>query len=111
MAVREARALSVSVTATRIWDSLECTRLTPFIAYDGPESASQGAHWSDREGVIELTHNYGSENDDNFQINNGNKEPGKGFVTFASALTTFKPPASGSRMRDTSFKRNSQMGA
>lgn len=48
-------------------------------AYDGPDSASTGAHWTDREGVIELTHNYGSENDDSFVINNGNKDPGKGF--------------------------------
>jgi len=50
-----------------------------FLAYDGPKSASPGAHWSDREGVLELTHNYGSENDPNFKIANGNSEPGKGF--------------------------------
>ncbi|KAF7846276.1 hypothetical protein BT93_L4721 [Corymbia citriodora subsp. variegata] len=50
-----------------------------FLAYDGPNSASSGAHWSDREGVVELTHNYGTEDDSSFEINNGNKDPNKGF--------------------------------
>ena len=50
-----------------------------FLAYDAPHSASTGAHWTDREGVIELTHNYGTENDPNYKVANGNSEPGKGF--------------------------------
>lgn len=50
-----------------------------FLAYDAPGSASAGAHWSDREGIIEMTHNYGSENDPNFKVATGNAEPGKGF--------------------------------
>ena len=50
-----------------------------FLAYDPPNSASHGAHWTDRQGVLELTHNYGTENDDNFKIANGNSDPGKGF--------------------------------
>lgn len=31
-----------------------------FMAYDDPKSVSHGKHWSDREGLIELTHNYGT---------------------------------------------------
>lgn len=50
-----------------------------FLAHDSPKSASHGNHWTDREGIIELTHNYGTENDPNFTVANGNKEPGKGF--------------------------------
>ena len=50
-----------------------------FLAYDAPNSASAGAHWTDREGVLELTHNYGTENDAHYKITNGNSEPGKGF--------------------------------
>lgn len=50
-----------------------------FLAYDQPGAVSQGNHWSDREGIIELTHNYGTENDPNYKVANGNKEPGKGF--------------------------------
>ncbi|MCJ1312506.1 Lactoylglutathione lyase [Agyrium rufum] len=51
-----------------------------FLAYDDPtKAASPQAHWTDRQGVLELTHNYGSENDPSFKIANGNSDPGKGF--------------------------------
>ena len=50
-----------------------------FLAYDSPKAASHSNHWSDREGIIELTHNYGTENDDNYKVCNGNKDHGKGF--------------------------------
>jgi lactoylglutathione lyase len=50
-----------------------------FLAYNAPKAASYGQHWTDREGIIELTHNYGTENDANYKVANGNKEPGKGF--------------------------------
>lgn len=50
-----------------------------FLAYDGPGAASHGNGVFDREGVIELTHNYGSEDDPNFKANNGNAEPHRGF--------------------------------
>ncbi|KAI0477777.1 Glyoxalase/Bleomycin resistance protein/Dihydroxybiphenyl dioxygenase [Xylariaceae sp. FL0804] len=45
-----------------------------FLAYDHPSSLT-----FDREGVIELTHNYGTEHDPNFTVNNGNAEPHRGF--------------------------------
>ncbi|KAF2136021.1 uncharacterized protein K452DRAFT_238282 [Aplosporella prunicola CBS 121167] len=50
-----------------------------FLAYDSPKAVSHGAHWTDREGIIELTHNYGTENDPDYKITNGNTEPHKGF--------------------------------
>jgi lactoylglutathione lyase len=46
-----------------------------FLAYDSPKAASHGNHWTDREGIIELTHNHGTENDENYKVHNGNKEP------------------------------------
>lgn len=46
-----------------------------FLAYDSPKAASAGNHWTDREGIIELTHNYGTENDPNYKPHNGNKQP------------------------------------
>ncbi|KAF2009613.1 glyoxylase I [Aaosphaeria arxii CBS 175.79] len=49
-----------------------------FLAYDSPGAVSHGNHWSDREGIVELTHNYGTENDPNYKIANGNTEP-RGF--------------------------------
>jgi lactoylglutathione lyase len=50
-----------------------------YMGYDSPGATSHGATVYNREGVIELTHNYGTENDPNYKINNGNTEPHKGF--------------------------------
>ena len=50
-----------------------------FLAYDGPEAISHGAHFTDREGVVELLHNHGTEKDPNYRPNNGNVEPHRGF--------------------------------
>jgi lactoylglutathione lyase len=50
-----------------------------FLGYDGPKALSHGNSVFDREGLIELTHNYGTENDPEFTVNNGNKEPHRGF--------------------------------
>ena len=50
-----------------------------FLGYDGPKAVSHGNSVFDREGLIELTHNYGTENDPDYTVNNGNKEPNRGF--------------------------------
>ena len=50
-----------------------------FLAYDTPNAIDHGAEWTNRQGVLELTHNHGTEKDDNFKVANGNSEPGKGF--------------------------------
>ncbi|KAK6956977.1 hypothetical protein Daesc_002260 [Daldinia eschscholtzii] len=50
-----------------------------FLSYDGPTALSHGNSTFDRQGVIELTHNYGTEDDPNYKVNNGNAEPHRGF--------------------------------
>jgi lactoylglutathione lyase len=50
-----------------------------FLAFDSAKAESHGKHWTDREGVLELTHNYGTEADPNYKVANGNTEPGRGF--------------------------------
>lgn len=50
-----------------------------FLAYDSPSALSAGNSVFDREGVIELTHNYGTESDPDYKINNGNVDPHRGF--------------------------------
>jgi len=57
-----------------------------FLAYDGPVSLSGKKHWTDRNGVLELTHNYGTENDPNYTVNNGNVEPHRGFGHIAISV-------------------------
>lgn len=50
-----------------------------FLGYDSPNALSHGNGVWDREGLIELTHNYGTENDAEYKVNNGNTEPHRGF--------------------------------
>ncbi|KAJ8607038.1 hypothetical protein MRB53_040547 [Persea americana] len=50
-----------------------------FLGYDGPKALSHNVPRSEREGLIELTHNYGTEDDPNYKITNGNTDPYKGF--------------------------------
>jgi lactoylglutathione lyase len=50
-----------------------------FLAFDSAKAESHGKHWTDRESVLELTHNYGTESDPNYKVANGNTEPGRGF--------------------------------
>ena len=73
-----------------------------FLAYDAPKSASTGNHWSDREGVVELTHNYGTEDDSNFKAANGNSEPGKGFGHLCVSVDNIQ--AACQRLEDAGYK-------
>ncbi|KAJ0414879.1 Glyoxalase/Bleomycin resistance protein/Dihydroxybiphenyl dioxygenase [Aspergillus carlsbadensis] len=57
-----------------------------FLAYTGPESLQGDRHWTDRHGVLELTHNHGTESDPNYSIANGNEEPHRGFGHIAISV-------------------------
>lgn len=50
-----------------------------FLAVDGEGALHQGQPWYEREGLLELCHNYGTENDPSYTLNNGNAEPHRGF--------------------------------
>ncbi|KAL9086851.1 MAG: hypothetical protein Q9159_003939 [Coniocarpon cinnabarinum] len=73
-----------------------------FLAYDGPGAPSNGNHWTDREGVIELTHNYGSENDPDFKLANGNSDPGRGFGHLCVSVDNIQ--AACRRLEDAGYK-------
>jgi lactoylglutathione lyase len=73
-----------------------------FLAYDSPKAASAGKHWTDREGLIELTHNHGTENDPNYKITNGNTEPHKGFGHVAISVDNIQ--AACQRLEDAGYK-------
>jgi lactoylglutathione lyase len=66
-----------------------------FLGYDSPKAVSHGNNLWDREGLIELTHNYGTENDADYKINNGNVEPHRGFGH--TCIRYVAPPAPGYR--------------
>ena len=72
-----------------------------FLAYDSP-SVSPGAHFSSRQGVLELTHNYGTEDNPNFKVANGNSEPGRGFGHICVSVDNIQ--AACQRLEDANYK-------
>ncbi|KAL0469506.1 lactoylglutathione lyase [Neurospora intermedia] len=73
-----------------------------FLGYDAPGAVSAGANLWDREGLIELTHNYGTESDPNYKINNGNVEPHRGFGHTCISVDNLQ--AACQRLEDAGYK-------
>lgn len=73
-----------------------------FMGYDSPGALSCGNNAIDREGVIELTHNYGTENDPNYAVNTGNKEPHRGFGHTCISVDNIQ--AACQRLEDAGYK-------
>jgi len=73
-----------------------------FLAFDSPSAVSRGNPVTDREGVIELTHNYGTENDADFKANNGNVEPDRGFGHICISVDNIQ--AACQRIEDAGYK-------
>lgn len=53
-------------------------------------------------GLVELTHNYGTENDPNYKVANGNSEPGKGFGHLCISVDNIQ--AACQRIEDVGYK-------
>ncbi|KAJ9133030.1 Lactoylglutathione lyase [Pleurostoma richardsiae] len=73
-----------------------------FLAYDSPSAPSHGNSVFDREGVIELTHNYGTESDPEYKVNNGNVEPHRGFGHTCISVDNIQ--AACTRLEDAGYK-------
>ncbi|KAI1472873.1 lactoylglutathione lyase [Daldinia caldariorum] len=73
-----------------------------FLSHDGPGAPSRGNSTFDRQGVIELTHNYGTENDPSYTVNNGNVEPYRGFGHVCFSVDRIQ--AACKRLEDAGYK-------
>ncbi|KAL5394954.1 hypothetical protein PMIN02_004513 [Paraphaeosphaeria minitans] len=73
-----------------------------FLAYDSPKAVSHANHWTDREGIVELTHNYGTEDDPNYKVANGNQEPHRGFGHLCISVDNLQ--AACQRLGDAGYK-------
>jgi lactoylglutathione lyase len=73
-----------------------------FLGYDSPKAHSHGNSVFDRQGLIELTHNHGTENDPEYTINNGNKEPNRGFGHLCISVDNIQ--AACQRIEDAGYK-------
>ncbi|EAU33627.1 lactoylglutathione lyase [Aspergillus terreus NIH2624] len=72
-----------------------------FLAYNGPKSLQGDRHWTDRNAVLELTHNYGTESDPNYSVANGNTEPHRGFGHIAISVDNIE--AACKRLEDAGY--------
>jgi lactoylglutathione lyase len=73
-----------------------------FLGYDSPLSLSHSRQWSDRSGLIELTHNYGTETDPDYRVVNGNTEPFRGFGHTCISVDNIQ--AACKRLEDAGYK-------
>ncbi|CZR45344.1 putative GLO1-glyoxalase I [Fusarium proliferatum ET1] len=82
-----------------------------FLGIDSPGSPSHGKFTFDRQGLIELTHNYGTEGDDNYRVSSGNENPYLGFshisISVANVQSTYQTLAkAGYKFHQTLSSRN-----
>ncbi|KAH7151891.1 lactoylglutathione lyase [Dactylonectria estremocensis] len=73
-----------------------------FLAYDSANAVSAGKSVFDREGIVELTHNHGTESDPEYKINNGNVEPHRGFGHLCISVDNIQ--AACQRLEDAGYK-------
>ncbi|VTT68515.1 unnamed protein product [Fusarium fujikuroi] len=82
-----------------------------FLGIDSPGSPSHGKFTFDRQGLIELTHNFGTEGDDNYRVSSGNENPYLGFshisISVANVQSTYQTLAkAGYKFHQTLSSRN-----
>ncbi|KAI6033271.1 Glyoxalase/Bleomycin resistance protein/Dihydroxybiphenyl dioxygenase [Pisolithus orientalis] len=79
-----------------------------FLAYEGENLSPEekNANVFARQGVLELTHNHGTESDPNFQgYSSGNTEPGKGFGHIAIGVANIEEACARFEKLGVSFKK------
>ncbi|KIM92704.1 hypothetical protein OIDMADRAFT_62326 [Oidiodendron maius Zn] len=77
-----------------------------FLAFDSPAAVSHRSLRSDREGIIELTHNYGTESDPNYKVANGNSDPGRGFGHLCISVDNIQAACARIEKEGYQFKKN-----
>ncbi len=77
------------VKPTFLYNPEDGTTLT-LIAYNSSNSLYHNKGFTDRQGVLELAHTPGKENDPDFKYNNGNSEPYRGFGHICLSVDNIK---------------------
>jgi len=82
-----------------------------FLAFDSPKAESAGNHWTDRESVLELTHNHGTENDPDYKVASGNSDPGRGFGHICFSVDNLEAACSRLESNSVRFQKKLSDGA
>ncbi|KAK9437940.1 hypothetical protein VB005_08945 [Metarhizium brunneum] len=77
-----------------------------FLGNDAPTAPSHGKFTFDRQGLIELTHNYGTEDEPGFTVSNGNSEPHLGFTRFTISVNDVQAASKVLRDAGYSFRQD-----
>ncbi|KFG79437.1 hypothetical protein MANI_120522 [Metarhizium anisopliae] len=77
-----------------------------FLGNDAPTAPSHGKSTFDRQGLIELTHNYGTEDKPGFTVSNGNSEPHLGFARFTVSVNDVQDASKVLRIAGYSFRQD-----
>ncbi|CAG8544330.1 1084_t:CDS:2 [Ambispora leptoticha] len=86
-----------------------------FLAYvpegELPEAEqARKAYTFNREAVLELTHNWGTEHDENFHYSSGNKDPGRGFGHLAITVDNIEAACARFEEKEVTFIKRLQDG-
>ncbi|KAA8910739.1 hypothetical protein TRICI_004051 [Trichomonascus ciferrii] len=76
-----------------------------YLGFTGVNALHQDKPWYEREGVLEICHNYGTEKDDNFVVNNGNVEPHRGFGHICFSVDNIEACCEKLEQNGVSFKK------
>jgi lactoylglutathione lyase len=74
------------------------------------QSSDEKKNWTSRESLLELTHNYGTENDDSYKTANGNSDPGKGFGHICVSVDNLKAACTRLENNNVSFQKKLSLG-
>lgn len=75
-----------------------------------PQTDDLTAYVSRQRGILELTHNYGSENDDGFSYHNGNSEP-RGFGHICFSVPDLKEAVAWFDKKNVPFQKRPEEGS
>ncbi|EUC63977.1 lactoylglutathione lyase [Rhizoctonia solani AG-3 Rhs1AP] len=85
-----------------------------FLAYDHSDGKATAEEKTNerfsREGILELTHNHGTENDADFSYASGNSDPGKGFGHIAISVNDVEQACERFEKLGVSFKKRPSDG-
>ncbi|WBW73781.1 glyoxalase I [Schizosaccharomyces osmophilus] len=76
-----------------------------FLAFDGASALHHGVERSKREGILELTHNFGTEKEEGPIYVNGNNDPHRGFGHICFSVDNIESACAYLESKDVAFKK------